>query len=150
MESQLYDEKDLRILEALKKDGRKPTSKLSKELGIPRVTIHQRINKMIANGIIRKFTVRPDYGKLKKPVTAFILISFVSNPQVSQRELASKISLMSGVEEVFIISGEWDLLLKVRAASAEEVGSLIIDKLRTFEGVGKATTCISFSAVKEE
>jgi DNA-binding Lrp family transcriptional regulator len=69
---------------------------------------------------------------------------------VSQRELASKISLMSGVEEVFIISGEWDLLLKVRAASAEEVGSLIIDKLRTFEGVGKATTCISFSAVKEE
>ncbi|RZN46774.1 Lrp/AsnC family transcriptional regulator [archaeon] len=150
MESKLYDEKDLRILEALKKDGRKPTSKLSKELGIPRVTIHQRINKMIANGIIRKFTVRPDYGKLKKPVTAFILISFVSNPQVSQRELASKISLMSGVEEVFIISGEWDLLLKVRAASAEEVGSLIIDKLRTFEGVGKATTCISFSAVKEE
>ncbi len=150
METKLYDEKDLRILEALKKDGRKPTSKLSKELGIPRVTIHQRINKMIANGIIKKFTVRPDYTKLKKPVTAFVLISFISNPKVSQRELASKIALMGGVEELFIISGEWDLILKVRAKSAEDVGSLIIDKLRTFEGVGKATTCISFSAVKEE
>jgi DNA-binding Lrp family transcriptional regulator len=114
------------------------------------VTIHQRINKMIANGIIKKFTVRPDYAKLKKPVTAFILISFESNPQVSQRELASKISLMNGVEEVFIISGEWDLILKVRAASAEDIGSIIVDKLRTFEGVGKTTTCISFSSIKEE
>ena len=150
METKLYDEKDVRILEALKKDGRKPTSKWSKELGIPRVTIHQRINKMIANGIIKKFTVRPDYGKLKKPVTAFILISFESNPQVSQRELASKIALMNGVEEVFIISGEWDLILKVRAASAEDIGSIIVDKLRTFEGVGKTTTCISFSSIKEE
>lgn len=150
METKLYDEKDIRILEALKKDGRKPTSKLSKELGIPRVTIHQRINKMIANGIIKKFTVRPDYAKLKKPVTAFILISFESNPQVSQRELASKISLMNGVEEVFIISGEWDLILKVRASSAEDIGSIIVDKLRTFEGVGKTTTCISFSSIKEE
>jgi len=150
MDSKLYDEKDLRILEALKKDGRKPTSKLSKELGIPRVTIHQRINKMIANGIIKKFTVHPDYSKLKMPVTAFIMISFDSNANISQRKLASKISIMSGVEEVFIISGEWDLILKVRARSAEDVGSIIIDKLRTFDGVGKTTACISFSAVKED
>ncbi|MBN1785623.1 MAG: Lrp/AsnC family transcriptional regulator [Candidatus Methanofastidiosa archaeon] len=150
MESKLCDDKDLRIIEALKKDGRKPTSKLSKELGIPRVTIHQRINKMVSNGIIKKFTVHPDYNKLNMPVTAFILISFDSNAHISQRELASKIALMGGIEEVFIISGEWDLILKVRARSAEDVGSIIIDKLRTFEGVGKTTTCISFSAIKED
>ncbi|MHC1604864.1 MAG: Lrp/AsnC family transcriptional regulator [Candidatus Methanofastidiosia archaeon] len=150
MDTKLYDEKDLRILEALKKDGRKPTSKLSRELGIPRVTIHQRINKMVANGIINKFTVKPNYAKLKKPVTAFILISFVSNPRISQRELATKIAQMGGVEEVFIISGEWDLILKVRAKSAEDVGSIIIDKIRTMDGVGKTTTCISFNAIKEE
>lgn len=83
------------------------------------------------------------------PVTAFILVSFLPNPGISQRELAKRISIMQNVYEVYIISGEWDLLVKVRGSSMEEMGSLIIDRLRSLQGVGKTVTCTCFTTVTE-
>ena len=57
---------------------------------------------------------------------------------------------MESVHEVYIISGEWDLLLKVRGKDTEEIGKLILDKIRGIEGVGKTVTCTCFSVIKEE
>ncbi|NJF24029.1 Lrp/AsnC family transcriptional regulator, partial [Thermococcus sp. GR5] len=55
-----------------------------------------------------------------------------------------------GVYEVHIIAGEWDLLIKVRAPSSEEVGKIVVDKLREIKGVGQTVTMVSFVTVKEE
>ena len=71
-------------------------------------------------------------------------------PNVSQRELAKRIAELSGVYEVHIISGEYDLLLKVRGKSLEEIGKLVVDKLRQLKGVGRTLTCACFETVKEE
>ncbi len=144
------DEKDFVIIEKLRENSRKKVNEISKEVGLPRTTVGERIKKMVREGIIRKFTVMLNYEKLGKPITAFILVSFLPNPRISQRELARKISRMKDVYEVYIISGEWDLLLKVRGSSMEEIGHLILDKLRGMEGVGKTVTCTCFSVVKEE
>ncbi len=99
--------------------------------------------------MIKLFTVAPDYGKLGRPSTAFILVAYAQGP-VSQRELACKISLLPGVFETHIITGEWDLLLKVRGASMQEIGELVIDKLRALPGVARTLTLACFTTVKEE
>ncbi|MEM2388548.1 MAG: Lrp/AsnC ligand binding domain-containing protein, partial [Candidatus Thermoplasmatota archaeon] len=65
-------------------------------------------------------------------------------------QLAREIARIENVYEVYIISGEWDLLLKVRGKDMEEIGKLILDKIRAIEGVGKTVTCTCFSVVKEE
>ncbi|WP_297551914.1 Lrp/AsnC ligand binding domain-containing protein, partial [Thermococcus sp.] len=52
--------------------------------------------------------------------------------------------------EVHIIAGEWDLLIKVRAPSSEEVGKIVVDKLREIKGIGQTVTMVSFVTVKEE
>lgn len=57
---------------------------------------------------------------------------------------------MENVREVYIISGEWDLLLKVRGRDLAEIGQLILDKLRGMKGVGKTITCTCFGTIKEE
>ena len=92
----------------------------------------------------------PDYSQLGEPVTAFILISFLPNNDVSQRELAGRIAGLDGVQEVHLISGEHDILIKVRGRSMEGIGSLVIDKLRMIPGVGKTLTVASFASIKEE
>lgn len=144
------DEKDLMIIDRLKENSRKSIKELSRELNLPRTTINDRIKKLISRGIIKKFTTLIDYEKLGKPITAFILVSFLPNPKISQRELARKIARLRDVHELYIITGEWDLLLKVRGSSMEEIGKLVLDKLRTMEGVGKTVTCTCFSTVKED
>lgn len=145
----MVDEKDLAILEELKKDSRRSTNQIAKALGIPRATVHERIKKMIQKEVIKGFTVITNYEKLGMPVTAFVLVSFLPTASVSQRELAQRIGNLDGVFSVYLISGEYDILVKVRGESMESIGSLVIDKIRGMEGVGSTLTCVSFSSVKE-
>lgn len=146
----MIDEKDLAILKELENDASRSTKAIAKALNMPRATVHERVRKMREKGVIRGFTVIPDYSKLGEPISAFILVSFLPNNTISQRELARKISDLEGVREVHLISGEYDILLKVRAKSMEDIGSLVIDRLRKIEGVGRTITCASFATVKDE
>jgi DNA-binding Lrp family transcriptional regulator len=144
------DEQDEKLIKELKRNARASISVLSKKLGLPRTTIHYRLRKLIKEGIIKGFTVKLDYSKLGKGTTAFILATYDPSSGVSQRDVARSISLLEDVAEVHIISGEWDLLIKVRSSSVEEIGKIVVDKLREIKGVKSTMTCVSFVTVKEE
>ena len=144
----MIDEKDRRILDELMEDARKSVVDISNELEIPRATVQERIQKMKKNGLIRKFVAVPDYSQLGRPVTVFILVSFMPGT-VSQRQLGEQISHLPRVEEVHLITGEWDIMLKVRAESMDELGKLVLDKLRAMKGVMRTVTCVCFNTVKE-
>ncbi|KUH33107.1 MULTISPECIES: Lrp/AsnC family transcriptional regulator [Thermococcus] len=144
------DATDLRLLKELKENARENIASLSKKLGIPRTTVHYRIKKLVEDGVIEKFTVKPDYKKLDLGTTAFILARYEPDSGLSQREVAERIAALEGVYEVHIIAGEWDLLIKVRAPSSEAVGRIVVDRLREIKGVGQTVTMVSFVTVKEE
>lgn len=146
----MIDKKDETILAELKKNARKTTKSIATIVKIPRVTVHDRIQKMVKNGIIKSFIVVPDYKKIGFPSKVFIFVSFLHSADISQRELAKRIAKLPGIYEVHIISGEYDLLLKVRGESLEEIGRLVIDKLRGLNGVGQTLTCACFETIKEE
>jgi DNA-binding Lrp family transcriptional regulator len=145
----MLDEKDSAILEQLIEDARRTTKAVSRNLDIPRATVHDRIVKMEQKGVIRKYTAVPDYSKLGMNVSAFILVQFEPEEGMSQRETADEIATIQGIFEVHMISGEYDMLLKVRGASMEEIGHLVIDKLREVKGVARTLTCTVFTTVKD-
>jgi DNA-binding Lrp family transcriptional regulator len=145
----MLDDKDWKILAMLMSDGRRSVVEMATELSIPRATVQERVKKMVEGGIIRKFAAVPDYSKIGKEVAAYVLVSFTREGTLSQRRLAEEIGFMPEVHEVSLISGEWDLILKVRASSVQEIGSLVVDRLRMMKGVEKTQTCLSFQAMKE-
>jgi DNA-binding Lrp family transcriptional regulator len=146
----MIDKKDEMIIAELKKNARNSTKNIAANINIPRVTVHDRIQKMIEHGIIKSFNISIDYKKIGYTTEVFIFISFIPTPDVSQRELAKRIAKFPGVYEVHIISGEYDLLLKVRGKSLEEIGVIVVDKLRQLKGVGRTLTFACFETVKEE
>jgi Lrp/AsnC family transcriptional regulator, leucine-responsive regulatory protein len=148
--STMLDDKDKIIFSQLKENSRQTTKNISTKIKLPRVTVHDRIKKMIDQGIIKAFTTIPDYEKIGLPTKAFIFISFRSDKKISQRELAKRIAKLNGIFEVHIVSGEYDLLIKVRGTSLEEIGKLVVDKLRGLEGVDKTLTFACFETIKEE
>src|SRR4030065_784785 len=145
----MLDEKDTSILEELMKDSRKTTKAIARELEIPRATVHDRIVKMEQKGVIRKYTAVPDTSQIGLGVTAFILVQCESEKGVSQRDTAEDIADLRGIFEVHMISGEYDMLLKVRGSSMEDIGRLVIDRLREIKGVARTLTCACFTTVKE-
>jgi len=145
----MLDVKDQAILDELIKDSRKTTKAIARELDIPRATVHDRIVKMEQKKLIKKYTAVPDYSQLGIGVTAFILVQFSPQEGMSQRETAEEIAELIGIHEVHMISGEYDMLLKVRGSSMEDIGKLVIDRLREIKGVARTLTCACFTTVKE-
>jgi len=145
----MLDEKDTAILEQLMKDSRKTTKAIAKVLNIPRATVHDRIVKMEQKKVIKKYTAVPDFSQLGIGVTAFILVQFSPQEGLSQRDTAEEIADLRGIHEVHMISGEYDMLLKVRGSSMEDIGNLVIDRLREIKGVSRTLTCACFTTIKE-
>ena len=83
------------------------------------------------------------------PTTVFIFLSITPN-NVTHQDLAKKISKLPGVYEVHMITGEYDLLVKVRGESIESIGNMVIDKLRKLEGIKNSFTSACFRTIKEE
>ncbi len=145
----MIDEKDELILEELKKNGRESTVDISKKTGVPRVTVHERIKRMQEKGIIKKFAAIPDHKKLGEETTAFVLIAYAPN-NLLQKEVAEKIGKLPGVYEVHLIAGEWDMIAKVRAKNLEEIGRMVLERMRSMVGVSKTFTMGCFETIKEE
>lgn len=147
----MLDDKDFLILNELKENARNSTKQIAMNVDIPRVTVHDRIQKMIKNNIIKKFTLLPNYEKLGLNITVFVFVA--SNPyesKISISKIAEEIKSFAGVFEVHIVSGEYDILLKIRGKSFDDVGKKTIAKIRQIKGVGRTFTCPCFTTIKEE
>ena len=140
------DEKDKQILEVLKKNARLTTKEIAKIVKLPITTVHNRIKKLENNKIITNFTVNLNYNELGKPILAFILVTvnynLISEKKIDQEELAKKIKFLEGTEDVSIVTGDTDIIVKVRLSSVDELSSYITKKLRNLEGIDKTRTLI--------
>lgn len=70
---------------------------------------------------------------------AYVLVS-LTEPE--EKQILSEFNDMPEVEEAHILFGEWDMLLKVKAASPEDIASFVIDKVRSREEVELTSTLI--------
>ncbi len=143
------DKKDLKILEILKENSKLTTSQIYKKTNIPITTVHNRIKKLGNLGIIKGYTLRLDYNKLEKPILGFILVTvnylLPDGTKIKQEEVAQKIKMLEDVEEVNIVTGVTDILIKVRTSSIEELNNFIIKKLRNINGIDKTQTMITLN-----
>lgn len=148
------DEKDIKILNLIQENCKLTAREIAKRINSPITTVFARIKRLEKQGIIKGYKAILNAEKLGKGTAAFILVSFTYQPskmnrQLSQREVAKEIAKLPEVQEVHIITGNWDLLLKVRVRDVEELGKFIVDRLRLVSGVEKTLTCVVLSTEKE-
>lgn len=149
------DDLDMKLLRELRKDSRQSVRQLAKALGESPSTVYNRVKRLEKNEVIRKFTISFSYDHLDLSNVAFIFVGLKppeNNKNGGQkiREMASDIAKISGVCEVHIISGEFDLLVKIRSKSLKTIGRFVIDELRTKPYVLKTSTNACFETILEE
>lgn len=143
------DETDERLIDELRLDGRRSVADLARRLDMPRTTVQHRLDRLQDMGVIEGFEPVLDHAKLGQPVTAMILVAFTPGADRSQKDLAGSMLDLPGVAEAHLITGEWDILLKVRGESIESIGDLVVEELRNLDGVGRTVTCASFHSVRD-
>jgi Lrp/AsnC family leucine-responsive transcriptional regulator len=153
MESKL-DEKDLAILALIQRNCKLTAREVAREINSPITTVFAKIKRMEKLGIIKEYKAILNSKKLNSSTTAFILasVSYVTKnteTMVSQRDIADEIAKFPEVQEVHIITGDWDLLIKLKTKNVDTVGKFVIDKLRLVKGIEKTLTCMVFETCKE-
>lgn len=148
------DEKDIAILALLQENSQLTAKQIAKKINAPITTVFAKIRRMEESGIIKEYRAILAPEKLEASTAAFILasVSYRSdseNVPVSQRAVAEEIAKFSEVQEVHIITGDWDLLIKLRGMSVEAIGKFVVDRLRLVNGLEKTLTCMVFETLKE-
>jgi DNA-binding Lrp family transcriptional regulator len=149
-----FDEKDLAILTIIQENCKLTGRQIARKIDSPITTAFAKIKRMERLGIIKAYKAILDSKKLNSGTTAFILASVSyrtknNEPLISQREIAGKIAKFPEVQEVHIITGDWDLLVKLKAENVDMIGKFVIDRLRLVEGIEKTLTCMVFETCKE-
>lgn len=148
------DEKDLAILMLIQENSKLTANQIAKRINAPITTVFAKTKRMEELGVIREYRAILSPDKLKCATAAFILasVSYRSKDEgspISQRIVAEEIARFPEVQEVHIITGDWDLLVKLRAESVDSIGRFVVDKLRLIKGLEKTLTCMVFETVKE-
>jgi Lrp/AsnC family transcriptional regulator, regulator for asnA, asnC and gidA len=117
------DQTDERLLELLRVNARESFVNLAKELNTSEGTVRARIKRLVDEGTIRRFTVRTSGANIK----AIIEVSAQAN--VHTGDLTESIRAWKGVEAVYEVSGDEDLIIIVHANNTDELNG-VIDKIR--------------------
>ncbi len=140
------DEKDIRIIEILKENSSLTTRQIAKKARIPLSTTHHRIRKLKQEGFIKKFTIETDHKKFGRTFAAIILVrcDYKSLREVKkdQHTIAREISHLQEVEKVDIVTGGYDMVVRVRVKDVEEFDNFLLKKFQRIQGVDRTQSLI--------
>jgi len=136
------DAKDRKIIAELKNNSRQTVRDIAKQTGIRPSTVHQRITKLRKDGVIERFTVKLSNTAVGEN---FIVFMFVS----TRSDLPASFFQNRHIKEVFGITGEYDLLLKLKFKDVDEFNNFVIG-LRKNKAIEKTLTSVATITLKEE
>ena len=125
-----FDDKDDSIIEVLKENSSLSIQEIARKTGIAIATVHNRIKRLKSEGVIKKYTIVIDKAKLGRKMVAYVLIK--ATPKSDH------------IEDGSAITGEFDIILKVRVADIDELDKFVLKYLRTFNDVAQTQTMIAF------
>lgn len=135
---------DLKILEELKQDSRVSFNEISQKVGKTEATVRRRVKKLIDEGIIKRFTI--EYSIDSKPKTrATVKIE----PDFKEiKRILNSLAQIEEITDIWRLSGECGLLLKVEIDSIELFNPLIEEKISTVNGIRIVETCFITDIIK--
>lgn len=130
------DETDDRILGVLKDDGRASYMQIAKNVGLSEGAVRKRIKAMVDAGTISKFTIQLGFTKGAKAVS---LVSV--DPQIPTSTVSENVRKISGLEVVYEVTGQYDIIAIISTLNVAEVNRCI-DEIREVNGVVNTNTMI--------
>ena len=134
---------DIRILEVLQKDGRRPYAELGAEVGMSGPSAHERVKKLEARGVIRGYAAVVDPDAVGLGILAFSWIT--QAPGTAPVDLTADFAAIPEIEECHHIAGEADYLIKVRARDTRDL-ERILRQVQATQHVFTTETDVVFSS----
>lgn len=140
----MIDKKDIPIIEALKENSRLSIRDIAKKTRLRPSTVHQRIQKLVKESVIERFTLKLNNKAVGENFIVFMLVKTKPNVILDNKAMQNE-----HVKEAFGLTGEYDLLLKLKFNGIDEFNDFVL-KFRKEQQIEATLTMVVTANVKEE
>ena len=135
----MLDERDLSIVAALQDDARATYAEVARRVGLSPSSVHQRVRRLEAAGVIRGYRAVVDPEALGLYVTALVSVMPLDPRQPD--DLPQRVQELPEIEDCFSVAGDENYVLKVRTRTTGDLEDLL-RRLREKAGVRTRTTVV--------
>jgi len=140
------DETDTKILELLEEDARRPFTEIAHKLKVSESAVRKRITAMQREGVITKFTIKVDHGKLGLKTVAIVGLDVESGKML---EIAQQLCDLKELKCVATTSGDHMIMLEIWAKNGKELNKLISEKIGKMSGVKQICPALILEKLKD-
>jgi len=130
------DDLDREILNILRRDARTPYTEIADSVGTSEGTVRNRVESLVEEGVIERFTVATRTGNVKSMVEVGVDVS------VDTHDISDRVAEWQEVDFVWQVSGEEDIVFVVDAQDTERVNEIITQTRELEEVVSTKTRLI--------
>ena len=140
---------DRNILRALQRNGRLSIAALAREIGLTTTPCKERVRRLEREGAIRGYHASLDPAWLDASLVVFVQIRLNRTSQDIFEEFTRSASALPEVQECYLVSGNFDYLIKARVADMDAYRKFLGETLLTLPGVQESTSYVAMEQVKE-
>ena len=141
------------ILTLLEENGRLTSEDIAVRLGLNEEDVIRDLAEMTADGIIMGYTAVINWEKVDTehdaPVHAMIEVNITPQRTMGFDKIAQRIYEFPQVTACYLMSGNYDLLVVMKAKTMKEVSSFVFDKIAPMDGVNSTQTHFILRHYKE-
>lgn len=136
-----FDPLDNKILQMLSANARIPFLKIADACGVSGAAIHQRVQKLIASGIIKGYETLISPEALGYETCAYV--GFLLTDPEKFDDVVEALHKIPEIVELHYTTGQYDLLMKIYAHNNQHLLEILHSKIQNL-GAGRTETLISF------
>ena len=137
------DDIDLRLLSALRANGRASYAELARLVGKSAPSVQDRVRRLEERGVISGYTASVEPHALGLGVAALIGIHLSDSSD--QDTVTKALERLPEIEDCWFVAGEEDYVIKVRTTDVEEL-ERVLARLRAVAGIARTRTTVVLSA----
>ncbi|WP_343635103.1 Lrp/AsnC family transcriptional regulator [Roseateles sp.] len=136
MEQQIkLDKFDRAILRALQRNARASLQEISEEVGLTTSPCWTRIKRLEESGVIEGYTVRVNAEKIGRPEQLIVQLTLNKHTDAAMAEFARHLEAIPEVIEAYLVSGDYDYVLRLSVRDTRDYERLLREKLYKIPGV---------------
>ncbi|HEX8099399.1 MAG TPA: Lrp/AsnC family transcriptional regulator [Actinomycetota bacterium] len=140
------DAADLAILRVLVEDARISRRRLAQMVGMSAPAVADRLGRLERTGVVRAYRAEIDRGLLGYPLVVYVGVVTVQG--ADQSRVVMKLRSLPEVEDVQLVTGPKDLLVRLRLRDTAHLRECLFDRMWTMEGIERTETYISLGAME--
>lgn len=143
------DRLDHAILRQLAADGRLSVTELASRVGLSKSPTQARMRRLEAAGVITGYRAMVDPIRLGLDHVAFAEVRLSDTREAALAQFNAAVARIPEVEQVHLIAGNFDYLLKIRTRSMSDYRRLLAESLSTLPHVAGTSTYVAMQTIKE-